>query len=284
LASELGAVSAQRGMQRVRHATRARAYSQLASAALLVLATACGGGDAASMQRGSGSAAGASAVSGSGGASGASQAGNGGGGISAAPSGGASGAAQAGASGASSAGGSGAAGTGSTRDAGVAELPSGLTPPDPSVTFEWTATLPGGADDCRPGHYTGTFMCEYFAAPTDTMATATVTGPITLTLERSQDGEFLEITDGKLEGFAQLIIGFRAQIEGRLDCGSRELDANAIDGVYGFGDPAIFPISTFEGPISGALDSTTGALVGSWEFELGTGGSCYGPWQANWAP
>lgn len=161
----------------------------------------------------------------------------------------------------------------------------GLPPPDPNVSFAWPATLPGGNDDCRPGHYTGTFSCEYRPVPTDVDPLVIVEGPISLTLERSQDGEFLEIADGQLEGIAQLIIGFRSQLSGKLDCATGELTAAAVDGLYGFGDPAVLPFGTFAGTLTGTLDTTTGTLDGQWDLGVdGGGGACVGPWQANWAP
>lgn len=170
-------------------------------------------------------------------------------------------------------------------DGGAApgDFTSGLTPPDPSVAFEWTATTPGGGD-CSPGRYVGTFTCGYFAMATDPSALVMVTGPISITLAQSQDGEFLEITEGKLEGFAQLIIGFRAELQGRLDCATGRLEATALNGAYGFGDPAIFPIGTFEGTLGGLLDPGTAVLDGDWDLTVTAGGFCRGPWQANWAP
>ena len=160
-----------------------------------------------------------------------------------------------------------------------------MTPPDPNVTFEWTATLPGGGD-CEPGRYTGTFTCNYVLTGGDpTMPLVVVTGPIVMTLERSQDGEFLEISDGKLEGIAMLIIGFRAQLTGRLDCATGKLEATATNGIYGFGDPAVFPAGMFMGTLGGMLDTTTAQLAGSWDLAVaGGGGSCIGPWQASWTP
>jgi hypothetical protein len=165
----------------------------------------------------------------------------------------------------------------------------GLPPPDPSVTFDWPATLPGGDDDCRPGHYTGTFSCDYRLAPTDPDPLVVVTGPISLTLERSQDGEFLEISDGQLEGIAQLVIGFRSQLAGRLDCAIGELLAEAVDGIWGFGDPAVLPFGVFAGTLTGALDTASATLDGQWDLGVNGGaatggGACVGPWQANWAP
>jgi hypothetical protein len=180
----------------------------------------------------------------------------------------------------------GGAGTGGTQSPGSGDFTSGLTPPDPNVTFDWAASLPV-TGDCLPGRYTGTFTCEYFFMAGDPAPLAVVTGPVAITLEESQDGEFLEITDGKLEGIAQLIFGFRAELEGRLECATRRLDATAVNGQYGFGDPAVLPLGTFEGALGGLLDTAAGMLDGDWDLSVtagGAGGFCKGPWQANWAP
>jgi len=166
-------------------------------------------------------------------------------------------------------------------DAGV--LRSGLPPPDPNVTFEWTATLPGGGT-CEPGKYTGTFTCNYVLPGGDPNFPIVVTGPIVMTLERSQDGEFLEIADGKLEGIAMLVIGFRAQLTGRLDCATGKLEAMATDGIYGFGDPSVFPAGMFMGTLGGTLDPSTAELMGDWDLGIPMGGACVGPWQASWTP
>ena len=142
-----------------------------------------------------------------------------------------------------------------------------------------------GDSDCRPGRYTGTFMCNYVPmGGNPAMPLAIVSGPISLTLEQSQNGEFLEIADGKLEGIAQLIIGFRSKLSGKLDCGSLELTADAVDGLYGFGDPAVLPFGMFQGTLMGTLDPSSGTLSGEWNLTESAGGVCAGPWQANWTP
>jgi hypothetical protein len=185
--------------------------------------------------------------------------------------------------------GSGGAGSGAAGSTGSNGTTSGgsLPPPDPSVSFDWPASLPGGEDDCRPGHYDGTFSCEYRMLPTDVDPLVIVEGPISLTLERSQDGEFLEISDGQLEGIAQFVIGFRSKLSGKLDCATHQLTADAVDGLWGFGDPAVLPFGAFAGTLTGTLEPTTGALDGSWNLGVDPGsggGACVGPWQANWAP
>ena len=112
-----------------------------------------------------------------------------------------------------------------------------------------------------------------------------VLGPVTLTFERSMDGEFLELTDGLLEGLALGTWGFVAELEGRLDCNTLQFEAHATSGVYGLGLPVGVPAGTFGGTLSGTLDRNTRQLSGAWELinELGTQG-CNGPWTASFTP
>jgi hypothetical protein len=112
-----------------------------------------------------------------------------------------------------------------------------------------------------------------------------VTGPVTLEFERSMDGEFLELTDGRLEGLALASWGFVAELEGRLDCTTLEFEAHATSGLYGLGLPIGVPAGTFGGTLSGTLDRQTLQLSGEWELvdDLGTKG-CDGPWMASFTP
>jgi hypothetical protein len=156
-----------------------------------------------------------------------------------------------------------------------------VPPPDPNLTFDWQQTRPG-AGECQPGRYSGTFSCMYVqAAGFDPIE---VTGPVDLVLERAQSGEFLEIADGRLEGFAQLVFGFTAQLAGRLDCTTNVLQAEAVDGVYGFGDPNLLPFGMFAGALTGTLDRTVVALDGDWDLTVVGGGACVGPWTARFVP
>lgn len=176
-------------------------------------------------------------------------------------------------------------GTGGSAGTGSGSFTTGSIDLDPNAEFVWEETVPGqGA--CQPGRYVGTFTCNYVAmGGNPAMPLAIVTGPVAMTLEQSQSGEFLEITDGTLEGIAQLIFGFRAELQGTLDCATNTLDASALNGVYGFGDPAIFPAGMFEGTLSGTLDRSTVTISGDWQMSvMNNGGNCDGPWDITWTP
>jgi len=159
----------------------------------------------------------------------------------------------------------------------AAQLPE----PNPSIMFEWTQTRPGQGE-CQPGRYVGVFSCEYGAMPD--VPGVLVTGPVEFVLERSQNGEFLEIADGQLDGVAQLLFGFRSRLEGRLDCATNLLEARAVDGVWGFGDPSLLPAGTFEGTLMGLYDRTRVALDGTWSLSAMDMVACEGPWNASFTP
>jgi hypothetical protein len=115
-----------------------------------------------------------------------------------------------------------------------------------------------------------------------------INGPIAITLAASQNGEFLEIAAGELEGIALDVFGFRVKLAGRLDCGQNQLSASVIDGIYGFGDPSVLPLGSSGGMLSGMLDRDSLTLSGNWNLSIvdgaGAGSSCSGSWAAMYRP
>ena len=157
-------------------------------------------------------------------------------------------------------------GAGSQKDAGS------------DVTFDWPESMPGRGE-CRPGTYQGTFQCTY----TDPMGgnPIPVSGPITLRLVQSQNGEFLEVRDGLLDGNANLVFIFRANISGKLDCKTVSFTGALINGTYS----GFFVVNgTFQGPLSSQYDLLKYAFVGgTWQLTVnGAGGGCTGTWSANY--
>lgn len=162
---------------------------------------------------------------------------------------------------------------------------------DPNAKFDWEETSPGSAaNDCQAGVYGGTFDCTFVPDPMmfgDGVGTIDVSGPISLTLVQSMNGEFLEISDGNLDAVAQLFFGFHAKLDGQLDCKSDQLKATAADGMWALGDPSmpIVPGGTFGADISGMLDPQAKQLTGQWAFTTGTiPGTCTGTWSAMYMP
>jgi hypothetical protein len=157
------------------------------------------------------------------------------------------------------------------------------TPPDPSIMFAWEETAPG-ATNCQAGHFVGTFMCDLTPEGGTAEDSFSITGPVELTLTKSQNGEFLEISDGHINGFALAIFNFDAALEGKLECSTAQLAANAKDGSIGLGDANLLPVFTFAGQLAGTLDASGDTLNGVWSFPVTTPagplGTCSGPWTA----
>jgi len=144
------------------------------------------------------------------------------------------------------------------------------------IMWDWTETVTG---NCEAGRYEGTFTCTYVPMGGNASMGTIVTGPIVMTLTKSSSGEFLEITDGKLEGATALIIGFRSALSGRLNCATKEFGARAEMGLWGIGLALTNP---FDGVLDAKYDDITSTLTGNWALnEMLTMGVCTGPWNAH---
>lgn len=154
---------------------------------------------------------------------------------------------------------------------------------DPNIDFKWPESLPGKGT-CQPGTYTGQFECDY-TSPNEFMpGELPLSGPVMLKLEKSANGEFLEIADGTLGGVAAGILGFHTNLSGRLNCAELTFQAEAVDGEFGVGDPPL-PFGMVTGSLTGTLDTQTLTLSGEWTLmEDVQGGSCTGPWMASFTP
>lgn len=178
--------------------------------------------------------------------------------------------------------------------AGGGAAPSGMGGIGADVTFDWPETIPGQAKPCQAGHYVGTFECTYQPAgtPDGSAGGLPITGPIDFTLTQTQNGEFLEVSGGTLDGLALLAIHFKATITGSLSCGTGAFHGDLQNGSYAI-DP--FPAGgTFVGPMDGFSSNTapcTGiCLSGTWALhETGAAGqnhigTCAGTWTATYKP
>jgi hypothetical protein len=160
---------------------------------------------------------------------------------------------------------------------------------DPDVQFDWPEAQEGRK--CEAGTYTGSFECTFGVDPTQAamfpfgpMEIPPVTGPVAFTFERSEHGEFLELTNATLVGTAMDYIGFNAVLSGRLDCATMELTAELISGEAGFGQPIVLQFVELSGGLSGTLDGQTGVLTGTWSIGDASFGECEGPWTATFTP
>jgi hypothetical protein len=188
---------------------------------------------------------------------------------------------------------SGAGGVGGSAG-GVGGSAGGL-PPDPtsgepfagydsSVTFDWPQSTAVGS--CKAGHYQGSFAGIYSPAIAVAPAPIPVAGNIDLILAQSADGEFFEITDGKVSGVADLLFPFSADVKGTLNCTTSKLEGGFLsNGTYIVG---IIPYA-FEGPITGTYDKLSHSFTNdTWQVGEPTwttpppiyGGN--GTWEASW--
>jgi hypothetical protein len=200
--------------------------------------------------------------------------------------------------GASSSGGvpSGTAGTGGAGAGGVTVVARPISEYDPRVVFDWPESFgDGGLAKCQAGHYVGTFNCNFVPSladggtiPGQPAQPFPVTGPVELVLTESQNGEFLEISGGTLNGGALIAITFTGKVSGKLDCQTKQLTGMVTDGSYGI--PPFPPGGYFQGPATATYSDTGPALVnGSWRFMVlntmgATFGNCDCSWTVTYAP
>lgn len=156
---------------------------------------------------------------------------------------------------------------------------------DLSVTFDFPETA-AGSGTCKPGRYAGVFSGIYFPGVAVWPSPIPVFGNIELVLNETQDGEFLSIGEGTLDGLALELFPFSATVSGKVDCDTAKLeDGYLSNGVYIVG---VLPY-TFEGPITADYDTLTSSFVNA-QWDVGEpdyathtyGGS--GTWQATWTP
>ncbi|HMJ56245.1 MAG TPA: hypothetical protein VK540_29460 [Polyangiaceae bacterium] len=183
---------------------------------------------------------------------------------------GATGGSGGGVGGAGGAGGTNAGGRGGTTSPPVRDAA-------PDVTFDWPEGTTG-KNPCKAGVYQGSFGCTY--SPGDAgVGLFPVTGPISLKLVQSQNGEFLEVREGLLDGTANLFFTFRADITGKLDCKTSKFDGKLEHGVYsGF----LIINGTFQGPLASDYDRISSQFSnGMWSLAVDMGnGGCNGNWSA----
>jgi hypothetical protein len=145
------------------------------------------------------------------------------------------------------------------------------------ITFDWPE---GDASrrSCKPGVYQGNFSCTGSLGDSGIPAYQ-ATGPISLKLVQSQQGEFLEVREGVLDGTANVFFVFRADISGKLDCKTLRFAGTLERGTYsGF----LVINGTFQGPLASDYDRNTSQFTnGVWNLTLDMGnGECKGTWSA----
>src|SRR5262249_3578356 len=111
-----------------------------------------------------------------------------------------------------------------------------------------------------------------------------VNGSVDFSLQKTMNGEFLDIGNGHLQASANIVFVMTADIQGKLDCGQKHFDGALKNGMYS----GLFIINgLFGGPFSADYDGAKSAFVnGKWELHELTNsfGKCTGTWFANWVP
>lgn len=144
---------------------------------------------------------------------------------------------------------------------------------DPKISFAWPQTAPRADARCEPGLYTGTYHCEAFdTVPFD--------GEVNFRFERSADGEFLELADGKLDGQWNDTYDFSSGLKGRLDCSTLSFSADVVDGGWApiGAFQGVLASGMFTGMLTGTLDPNTMQISGEWQMLSDVIVDCKGPW------
>jgi len=152
---------------------------------------------------------------------------------------------------------------------------------DPKL-FSWPETSPdaSAASLCQAGHYVGTYSCE--VKYNDAGINYPLTGPVDLTLQESQSGEFLSVSGGTLKSAAGFL-ALNATVIGTLSCQSGAFSGHLENGTLSI--PPFPPGGTFAGTLNAQFVAAGPKLDGSWTL-LGEGQyagyTCSGPWSATW--
>jgi hypothetical protein len=142
-------------------------------------------------------------------------------------------------------------------DASIAADPANNKGPE---EFEWQRTVPQGGT-CKAGHYEGEFEGKYIPSLLLGFAKSNVDGNLSFDLTQTSNGEFFEISGGRIEGLANDQYPFQGDIVGTLDCSTGIVDAylkNCSYSLYGI-------TGYFEGPFKANYDRFNYACVnGVW--------------------
>jgi hypothetical protein len=132
----------------------------------------------------------------------------------------------------------------------VATSNGGITGPisnKSSVNFKWEETTPSVSNGtivggtCKGGHYSGAFS-GFYNSPrmsqtgTDTMSPVgiPVLGNVEFDLHQIGNGEYFEIRDGAMEGYALVVFPFRGDLVGTINCAAAEplIEVSLKNGTY----------------------------------------------------
>jgi len=159
--------------------------------------------------------------------------------------------------------------------AGLPGNPAGNLRSD--IHFLWDKTPRGeGVGDCPPGDYEGNFLGIYYSYIASASGAPGLGVPIAnldleggsglrFTLEPAQGGETTQKVRGVMEGTADGVFPFGAQLSGELDCKAGTFVADMSMGTYSVLIDGLAP-QLFEGVMTGRYDHRTHTFVdGTWD-------------------
>jgi hypothetical protein len=171
--------------------------------------------------------------------------------------------------------------------------PSGNSRTDLHFTWQETDPVEGS---CEPGYYEGDFTGFYasqltfinFPIPVFSLGQPGRPG-LSFTLEKTGNGETLEIKNGKMDGTADGLFPFTGTLTGTLDCDTLQFNA-ILDGFYSLGAEGV-GMFRFKGPLTGAYDKVARKInMGTWKVDeydpppLMANAGGQGDWNAGWLP
>jgi hypothetical protein len=171
-------------------------------------------------------------------------------------------------------GGGGASGAG--LGAGGSSLPTFAGNLRTDITFAWQSTAVPVADgSCPPGQYEGNLQGWYWSI----LAPGGLAVPITnvdfpgapsgfhFELSPAQGGEITQAVKGEVDGLADALFPFKAQILGELNCRTGSFTGHLSSGTYSILTPGLLP-QNFDGVMSAHYDKRTHTFVnGIWDVK-----------------
>jgi hypothetical protein len=159
--------------------------------------------------------------------------------------------------------------------------------------FNWEETVPSEGT-CEAGHYSGTFD-GFYNSPVMVASPVgiPVLGTVEFDLYQIGNGEYFEIRDGKMDGFALGFVPYSCDIEGTINCSGAQpkIEAYLKNGNY-------FVVAfayIFDGKIVGLYDKATATIgvpdMGQWAVteptnypDITNGDGSYNAAKATFAP
>lgn len=163
----------------------------------------------------------------------------------------------------------------STGDAGGGSAPLSFPGNDRSdITFSWNGVAPPGNDgSCPPGTYEGNLEGVYYSILNPTpiglpIANFDLPGQPSgfhFELAPAAGGETIQKVKGEVNGLADALFPFKAQVDGELNCRTATFTGTLHDGSYAILVDGLLP-QKFEGVASAKYDKRTHTFInGSWD-------------------